>query len=156
MFEEKLKALGLWRFAQILTRVSIKYLSVEEREWALADDELVDALMEDILTGGNFGKKDSDRSVQTMLISDRGKDGVGRTSMTDQFIKSGNGLVYHYWPIVKENKLLLPIGWVFFGGRRLIRELTGKRKKTNVRKLVGGAAERRSLYEQFHLYEPEA
>jgi hypothetical protein len=87
LFEEKLKAIGLWKFAQTLTRVSIKYLGAEERTWAVADDELVDALMEDILSGGNFGKKDSNRSVQTMLISDRGKDGVGRTSMKSQFNK---------------------------------------------------------------------
>lgn len=68
LFEDKLKTIGLWRFAQILTKVSIKYLGAEEREWAVADDELVDALMEDILSGGNFGKKDQTRSIQTMLI----------------------------------------------------------------------------------------
>lgn len=155
MFEEKLKAIGLWRFAQILTRVSIKYLGAEDREWAEADDELVDALMEDILSGGNFGKKDSNRSIQTMLISDRGKDGVDKTSMADQFIKSGNEVVYHNWPQAREKKILLPFGWAFFGGRRVIRELTGKRAKTDVKQLVSGAEQRRELYKQFKLYEAE-
>lgn len=145
MFEAKLKAIGIWRFAQILTRVSIKYLGADERSWAVADDELVDALMEDILSGGSFGKKDQTRSTQTSLISDRGKNGVGRTSMTDQFIKSGNEVVYHHWPQARENKVLLPIGWAFFGGRRVIRELTGKRAKTDVKKLVEGAEQRRNL-----------
>lgn len=155
LFEEKLKALGLWRFAQVLTRVSIKYLGADEKSWAVADDELVDALMEDILSGGNFGKKDKIRSMQTMLISDRGKDGVGKTSMTDQFIKSGNEVVYHHWPQARENKMLLPVGWIFFGGRRVVRELTGKRAKTDVKKLVSGAEQRRELYKQFRLYEAE-
>lgn len=155
LYEKKLKAIGLWRFAQIITRVSIKYLGADDRPWAVAEEDVVDSLMEDILTGGNFGKKDADRAVQTMLISDRGKDGVGQTSMTSQAIQSVNKIVYDKWPAAKRIKLLLPIGWVFFGGRRIIRELTGKRKKTDVRKLVGGAAERRSLYEQFHLYETE-
>lgn len=155
LFEAKLKKLGLWKFAQILTRVSIKYLGADEKLWAIAEEDVVDALMEDILTGGNFGKKDSDRALQTMLISDRGKDGVGKTSMVSEFFKSGNGIVYHNWPESKKNKLLLPFGWVYFGTRRIFREMTGKRKKTDVRKLVGGAAERRSLYEQLHLYETE-
>lgn len=155
LFEEKLKAVGLWRFAQVLTRVSIKYLGVDERTWAVADDELVDALMEDILTGGNFGRKDNHRSIQTMLISDRGKDGVGKTSMVEQFFKSANQIVYQKWPSAKKNKLLLPIGWGFFGGRRLFRELIGKRKKTDIKQLVEGAGQRRSLYAQLHLYEAE-
>lgn len=156
LFEEKLKALGLWRFAQILTRVSIKYLGADERPWAVADDSLVDALMNDILVGGNFGKKDKIRSTQTMLISDRGKDGVGKTSMIEQFFKSANQIVYQKWPATKKNKLLLPIGWGFFGGRRAIRELTGKREKTDVKSLVDGAEQRRELYSQLHLYETES
>ena len=155
LFEEKLKAIGLWKFAQTLTRVSIKYLGAKERTWAVADDELVDALMEDILSGGNFGKKDSNRSVQTMLISDRGKDGVGRTSMVSEFLRSGNNIVYHHWHISKKNRILLPIGWFYFGTRRVFREMTGKREKTNIEKLISGAAERRDLYSQLHLYEAE-
>ncbi len=155
LFETKLKKLGLWMFAQILTRVSIKYLGADEKSWAIAEEDVVDALMEDIFTGGNFGKKDSDRALQTMLISDRGKDGVGKTSMVSEFLRSGNGIVYHNWPKSKTNKLLLPFGWVYFGTRRIFREMTGKRKKTDVRKLVDGAAERRRLYEQLHLYETE-
>lgn len=35
IFEEKLKAIGLWRFAQIFTRTSIKYLGADERSWAV-------------------------------------------------------------------------------------------------------------------------
>ena len=156
LFEDKLKKLGLWKFAQILTRVAIKHLGAEERSWAVADEEIVDLLMEDILSGGNFGKKDNNRSTQTMLISDRGKDGVGKTSMINQALKSANGVVYHNWPAARKNKLLLPIGWVYFGTRRVFRELTGKRKKTDVKKLVNGALERRELYSRFHLYEAES
>lgn len=75
--------------------------------------------------------------------------------MQSQFINSGNEVVYHYWPKAKENKLLLPIGWVFFGGRRVLRELTGKRSKTDVKRLVDGAERRRELYKQFRMYEAE-
>lgn len=155
LFEDKLKAIGLWKFAQTLTRVSIKYLGADDREWALATDELVDALMEDILSGGNFGRKDSNRAVQTILISERGKDGVGKTSMVGELLRSGNEIVYHNWPGSKKNKVLLPAGWVYIGTRRIIREMTGKRKKTNIARIVGGAADRRDLYKQLHLYKAE-
>lgn len=155
LFEAKLKKLGLWKFAQILTRVSIKYLGADEKLWAIAEEDVVDALMEDILTGGNFGKKDSDRALQTMLISDRGKDGVGKTSMADQFQNSINELICQKWPSARKNPLLLPIGWIFFGGRRVLREVTGKRKRTDIKRLVESAGVRRDLYSQLHLYETE-
>ncbi len=155
MFEKKLKALGLWRFSQILTRVAIKYLGADGKEWAVADEEIVDSLMEDILVGGNFGKKDIDRSMYAAFLSDRGKDGVGKKSMAGQFRNSVNDMIYRYWPAAKKYKILLPIGWVYFGGRRIVRELTGKRKKTDIGRFMGGATERRNLYKQFHLYEAE-
>lgn len=155
LFEEKLKALGLWRFAQILTRLSIRYLGAEDREWAVAEDVIVGNLMEDILTGGNFGKKDSDRGMYAAFLSDRGKDGVGNTSMAGQFRKSINDMIYRYWPAAKKYKILLPIGWVYFGARRVLMEMTGKRKKTDIGRFMGGATERRNLYKQFHLYEAE-
>lgn len=59
LFEEKLKRFGLWKFAQILTLVSERYLGLVHKEWAQNPDvteEQLEALMEDILNGGNFGK----------------------------------------------------------------------------------------------------
>ena len=153
LFEEKLKKIGLWRFAQVLTRISINYLGAEEKAWAVCEEELAEQLMEDILTGGNFGRKDSNRSMQTLMISDRGKSGVGNVRMLTQLRKSGNNIIYTKWPNARNNKLLLPAGWVYFGGRRVIRELTGKRKKTQISNIVSGASSRRKLYKQLHLYE---
>ena len=155
LFEEKLKAVGLWKFAKVLTAISIKYLGVNQKQWAQSDESLVDKLMEDILSGGNFGIKEVGRGLQTMLISDRGKNGVGHTSMQSQFVHSVNNVVRHHWPKAKNHPALLPAGWVYFGGRRIIREMTGKRRKTNVSKLVEDSSRRRDLYSQLHLYESE-
>lgn len=94
-------------------------------------------------------------NMQTMLISDRGKDGVGKSSIPGQFLRSANKFVYVKWPIAKKNKLLLPVGWIVFGTRRAIRELVGKRKKTNIKRVFDGADQRRKLYSQLHLYEAE-
>lgn len=155
MFEEKLKAVGLWRFAQILTKISIKYLGADEKEWASSDEHLADMLMEDILAGGNFGRKDHIRSMQTMLISDRGKDGIGNRGMVAQFIRSINEIVTLKWPRAKNNKLLLIVGVLFFGTRRLVREMLGKREQTKMKELVTGAANRRLLYQNLQLYVRE-
>lgn len=155
LFEVPLKQIGLWKFAQIITRTAIKYLGADEKDWAVCDDAIADALIEDIMLGGNFGKKDASRSLQTMMISNRGKDGVGKKSMTKQMVESGNGVVYHNWPSAKKNKVLLPVGWVYFGCRRVIRELTGKRNKTDVRHVIDSASYRRALYQQFCLFERE-
>ncbi|MBR3640519.1 MAG: nucleotidyltransferase family protein [Oscillibacter sp.] len=155
LFEEKLKAVGLWRFAQVLTLACVKYLGAPKREWAeAAEGETVDGLMADILAGGNFGRKDGTRQTQTLLISDRGKNGVGKTGMTAQFTESINSFICQKWPAARKNKLLLPAGWLYFGGRRLIREVTAK-KKTDVKRLVNTAAERRDLYRKLHIYERE-
>lgn len=155
LFENRLKAIGMWRFAQILTRASIKYLGADEKQWAEADDELVDALVEDILDSGNFGVKDAERSNQAYLISSRGKNGVGKTVIGKQLFISLNNVVYTRWASAKKWKVLLPIGWVYFGASQIIKIARGNRKKIHFRRMVEGAEQRRALYSQLHLYECE-
>ncbi len=155
VFEDRLKQIGLWKFAQVLTRISIKHLGAEPRIWASSEQPVDDMLLEDILASGNFGRKDTRRSGQAMLISNRGKDGIGRKGMLRVARDSADRIVYQKWPFARKVKILLPIGWLFFSGRRVIRELTGKRKKTDIRNMVAGAAQRRQLYQELHLYEKE-
>ena len=155
MFENKLKAVGLWEFAKILTRTAINYLGADEREWATCDERICESLIEDILHGGNFGKKDGSRTIQKMLISDRGKHGVGKTSMSFQFVRSANAIVMHRWPKARNNPFILVGGWLYFGSQRIVRESTGKRQKTNVPSVIDNAAKRREIYKQMHLYETE-
>jgi hypothetical protein len=155
LFEEKLKAIGLWRFAQLLCQLSSCYLGLPEQEWAMqdVDEELLYAMIQDIFEGGNFGCKDSQRVHETMIISNRGKNGVGHSSMLRQFFSSMNHIVYLNWPISVKAKVLLPLGWFFYGGRYMIRVLIGKRKGINITKMVSSAMERREIYKDLHLYE---
>ena len=156
LFEEKLKAVGLWKFAQVLTAVSEKYLGADEKAWAECEENLAEAIMEDILSSGNFGRKDYSRYDQTMLISNRGKKGIGKTSMAKQLIESTNTLVVHHWPRAGNSRILLTAGWLYFGARRLGRELLGRRRRTDLGQVIDGAAKRRNLYSQLHLYEEES
>lgn len=157
IFKEKLKKIGLWKFVQLLTALSIKYLGMPKKAWATEneDDELLSQMMIDIFDGGNFGIKDNTRKHETMIISSRGKNGVGNTSMLGQFIKSMNNIVYLKWKISKKLKFLLPFGWLFYGTRYLIRMAFGKRDKININQTVEKANERRNIYKEFDLFETQ-
>ena len=162
IFEEKLKRIGLWKFACILTRTAERYLGCSKQGWA-ADpvvfrgdaeaDELTREVIRDIFTGGNFGRKQEGRVYETYLISSRGKDGVGRRNMFQQAIRSVNEMVYTHWPLAKRMKFLLPAGWAYYCTRYLIRIAMGKRAPIHLRELGERARERRNVYEKFGLYE---
>lgn len=154
LFEEKLKAVGLWQFAKVLTRCCRQYLKCPAGAWADdADAAISDALMEDILAGGNFGKKDQQRINQAYLISNRGKSGVSEGSLLKQFAASMNNVVYTKWKKSKQWKVLLPAGWVWFGAKRAVQIAQGKRPALSGT-LLQGAAERRALYSRLNLYQP--
>ena len=154
LFEEKLKNIGMWYFAQVITRAAIRYLGCPDRAWVgNPDSGLVDAIIMDIFKGGNFGHKDFKRGQETLLISSRGKDGVGNRSMLRQLIISMNEIVYMKWPISKKCFFILPVGWCFYGGRYVLRSFLGKRPKIHVNAVMKGAGERRDLYRQLKIFE---
>ena len=162
IFEEKLKRIGLWRFACILTRTAEKYLECPKRAWSeergvfrnkAEVDELARAVIRDVFTGGNFGRKQEGRVYETYLISSRGKDGVGRRNMFQQAVRSVNEMVCTNWPLTKRVKILLPAGWAYYCTRYLIRIATGKRAPLHLRELGERARERRNVYGKFGLYE---
>lgn len=156
MFEETLRAAGLWRFAGLLTAVAARYLNCRARPWAAVEDEtLLEAVMEDILTGGNFGKKDPERINEAKLMTNGSRGTVDDTGMLRQLCYSMNDKARIALPAAKRHPILLPAGWIYVGGRHLLRVLTGRRPKIHIRKMVRGAAERREIYREFRLFEAE-
>ena len=157
LFEDKLKKIGLWYFAQVLTLLSIRYLGAEKRDWADIGEcsGLLEELMQDILNGGNFGVKDKERSNEAYIISSRGKNGVGKTSIGAQIIVSLNNVVYTRWPFAKKWKIVLPAGWLYYGIKQLIRIAKGKRKKVHLRTMLTGAKQRKKVYSQLRLFDTE-
>lgn len=142
LFESRLKACGLWRFAQLLTLVSVKYLHLPPKAWAgEAGEELLEGMIRDILTGGNFGQKDEDRYRQIKYISNRGEHTVDEKSAVRQL-----------WDTVSrkakaENKTRLG---VLTDYAKLV--IQGKRKLDDG-ETIRRAGERKGLYAEFHLYE---
>ena len=154
IFEEKLRAIGLWRFAQILTQTAEHCLGCPHREWTGAPEpELADAMIGEIFAGGNFGRKEKDRTYESYLISNRGKGGVGRTSMLRQMIFSLNEIVRTKWPKAKKMRVLLPAGWVYFGVKYLLKVAAGTRPPLHPVRIISGAAQRKDVYKEFRLFE---
>ena len=152
IFQERLTRAGIWQFAKSISLTAHIAVGAPYRSWMGDDYDLAMNLLNDILSGGNFGSKDEQRMYEGMFISNRGKDGV-RHPRALQFIYTLNQVVYTHWPMAKRWKLFLPLGWLFFGIRQIIRMLTGKRKKVNFIESYHNSSRRKELYQQLRLFE---
>lgn len=150
MFEKVFKDIGLWEFAKTVTFICNKYLGSPKMKFAdEVDEKLADYILIDIIIGGNFGQKNADRSHESLLISNKNEKDV---SMLKQFFISANNIVYNNWKASRKLKFLLPFGWLFFGGRYIIRSLFGKRPKIRPNKVAKEAAERIDIYSGLKLF----
>lgn len=160
IFEKKLKRFGLWRFAQALTLLGIRYLGAPNRVWTLEaveshklDASTLEGLMNDILSGGNFGFKDMNRYREIKYISDRSEGTVGKNGLLRQGFKTMNAKVHADYKTLGKHKLLLPIGYLAEGGEYLGLFLTGKRKSSNTKQMLKEAAKRKRIYSALNLFQ---
>ena len=142
------ESIGVMEFARQLTALCTRYLGLPKQPWAGEYSEaFLSDLIEDILSGGNFGRKKS--TVYEGVFTN--SEGKGRL-LTG--IRSMNKIVCNYWPILSKVPVLLPLGWLWFCGRYLIRVITGKRKMLSA-KTFREADRRSELYEKFRLFETQ-
>ena len=154
MFEGKLKQVGLWRFAQIMTQFCTQYLGLPQQNWAgIAEKQLLNQLKDDIFAGGNFGHKDLKRADEAKFITSRKKGGVNSDSNVKQAVLSANEIVRKHWKFADKVPIVYPAGWAFFGGRYALRALTGKREKINVNILAKSAEKRKHIYKELKLFD---
>lgn len=153
LFESKLKRVGLWRFAQLLGLAASVHMGLPYQSWMGDDLETANALMEDILSGGNFGRKDKQRRYVGMFLSDRGKKGYGTNRFAQLFLSLHHG-VRRRWKIVEKIPLLYPVGWVYFSLRYFVELLLCKRN-LDVSDTLKQSEKRRSLYQKIGFFEPE-
>ena len=154
MFEEKLKKTGLWRFAVTVSLSAHLAIGLPYREFMGDDRDLAWGLLLDIITGGNFGRKDQSRAGEAMFISNYGEDGVPRSRIV-RLVSAANRIVYQHWPVTQRVKLLLPFGWLYWGGLRLAREIAGTRQPMQFAKAYRDAQPRTELYRRLRLFETE-
>lgn len=156
LFEEKLKAAGLWRFAQLLSLTAARFLGAPKLPWmGEAGDDLLTGIMEDVLDAGNFGVKDSERINQAKLLTDRASRSVKKTGALRQFGRAMTEKALFEWPPCKEHKILLPIGWAYISVRHIARIRRGMRPKMHLGSMISGAQKRRQIYQEFRLFSDE-
>lgn len=160
IFEKRLRDFGLWRFAQTLTLLGINYLGAPKRVWALeaieshkVDDATLEGLMNDILSGGNFGTKDMNRYREIKYISDRGEHTVSSGGILRQGVRTMNQKVYADYKTIKKYKALLPIGYIAEGSKYLGLLIAGKRKSSGTKQMLKEAADRKRIYNNLHLFD---
>lgn len=142
LFENKLKACGLWRFAQLLSLVSVKYLNLPYGQWmGDADADILEQLITDIMEGGNFGKKDQDRYRQIKYISNRGEHTVDQKSTVRQL-----------WDTIGKKAKDTNTSRISVIADYARMVVSGERKLDN-KATVKNAAKRKNLYAEFHLFE---
>ena len=160
LFEKKLKDFGLWRFAQVLTLLGINYLGAPKRVWALeaveshkVDDDTLKGLMNDILSGGNFGTKDMNRYREIKYISDRGERTVSSGGILRQGMRTINQKVRANYKAIGKHKIFYPIGYIAEGGKYIGLLITGKRKSSGTKQMLKEAAKRKKIYSNMKLFE---
>ena len=148
IFSQKLKSVGLWDFAKILTKTSVIYLGCPQKEWAQdADVKLCDTLILDIIKSGNLGQKNVDRSHEGLLVSADGKNkGIG------YIIKYFNNIVYSNWKFTKKWKIFLPFGWVYFTLRYIFRSVKGERPEIRPKNIITEANSRNAFFNELKLF----
>lgn len=142
-----LKEIGLFTFMNTMTAVCVKYFKITAPDWCEAVEEsLCEEIIEDILSGGNFGKKDKMRSSTAMGMVN--KDNRGRLKSAFKTLKSSTEDLY---PVVKKYKVLYPFIYFYRIVKYAFFLITGKR--VSFSKTIPLAEKRRALYNKLHIYE---
>lgn len=153
IFECKLKRIGLYRLAQLLSLGAVKHMGMAHKDWMGNDYNTADELLEDIIDGGNFGRKDRQRTYEGLFIYDSNTGDIKKGRLR-QIFSSLNNIVNYYWKSAKKFPLLYPVGWAYFSMRYLIRVMQGKRKM-NLIDTYQKSGKRKEKYSKIKVFEPE-
>jgi len=147
-----MRSCGLLRYTSVMTIICADVLGIQLPDWCEAvEPELVEAVLIDTLTGGNFGRKELDRSRESSIVSmkDSSKDeGPFRNAFA--VLHESTPRLH---PIVKKHPILHPFFDLCRGIRFIFRCLFGSRRWITT--MLPKAKERRTVYEQLRIFETE-
>ncbi len=152
MFEMPLKDMGLWHFALVLTEVCCEYLGCGIS--CFDDEDLSEIAAEflcDLFEGGNLGQKSDNRAHEALVLSSEKPD----NSYIKNLFESANRIVYKNWGFCRKVKILLPVGWAFFGTRYAFRSLKGERPHIDLKEIKEEAVKRKDLYSRLQIFIKE-
>ena len=107
----------------------------------------------DILSGGNFGRRDMNRYREIKYISNRGERTVDSKNIVLQAFGTMNRKVYADYKFIEKHKLLTPLGWIAEGGKYIGLLITGKRSNKNTSVMLKEAAKRKEIYSNMELFK---
>ena len=147
-----LEKIGLFIYAQIMTKTAAKFLKIACPEWASdADDETCDEIIFDILMGGNFGRKDENRAKSGMLVSEQGKGGTKHGALYNLAHALHKAVLRQ--PLIQKVPILYPFVYVYRACRFLFLSIIGKRP--SLLKMAPEAEKRKSVYDKLKIFETE-
>ena len=145
--------IGILTYAKVITKICSMYFHIICPDWAKdADRQLCCDVMNDVLTGGNFGRKDTTRAMSSMMISEHGKSGTKRGKISNLFWTLHHSVMLKY-PVIKKCPLLYPPLYCYRAFLYLFRVAKGERD--SLLKMIPMANERKSVYDRLHLFETE-
>lgn len=122
-----LRKVGLLRYMYVMTAVCVRAFEIARPSWLEeVEEDLIEAVLEDVLLGGNFGRKDPKRAASGLMISNHGKDGVGRSKVYYLYDTLHRSTLEQH-PAARKNKVLALVLDCGRAMRYLGRVLTGKR-----------------------------
>lgn len=116
------------------------------------DETLVDALMEDIIKGGNFQAHGQQRPFAGVLTDVYNVDEISKTSTMHSYFQYIRTRISYDYPWAK-SRLWLAVFGLFFPARWIVRMLLGKRRKFSITQAVQSARQREQLLRKLKLFK---
>ena len=148
-----LKKIGLYKYAAVMTQICADVFGTSCFDWDIdKDPELCNAVLQDILIGGNFGRKDPVRSKAGLMVPKQRNDGNAKGRMYGLW-KTVHRSTYNAYPIVRKIKIFHPVFDAYRIGLYLCRVVSGRRP--SLAELIPLAESRTVVYQQLHIFEVE-
>ncbi len=143
-----LKKVGLYKFAQYMNYLSVEYLGMSRRFWIeLSDKEVADELINSILTGGNFGKRNTAEKYSGILIS----NGSDNKTVVSRFFSHMLTYIKAKWPKSAKYPVLIPVGMIYFPIWYIVQMMLGKRP--SLKQVMGDKEKRENVFNKIAIFE---
>lgn len=155
-WEEKvfpfLEEIGLMTLARVLTKTCAIAFDTACPDWAKVDEKLCYELLDDVLLGGNFGRKGGGRALSGALISNRGKDKIKKGKWNRLYAVFKENVKRRH-PVVKKYPILYPFFAIYKAIRFFVLSLLGK--KRSIKSISKDIDKRKNIYQQLKIFEVE-
>lgn len=144
---------GLMTFVSVVTKTCSLAFKTACPDWADADEDVCNRLLDDVFEGGNFGTKGNGR-VLSGVIATKGhiQGGTSQSKYKNMYIVLKNNVKKEH-PKVEKYPILYP---VFFAAKIFkYLEMLLKGKRPSLSKLSKDIDKRKSIYEQLKIFEGE-